>query len=210
MQETWVQSLATGIEYVYTCSRTQTQTHTYTERENSANLHPQVGMWFLSFLKSFIYFLIYFSVCWVFAAVFLQLSLRFHMPCDEVREKKVSMAHLNNPQFISCIHERRPLLWTLPCGSHAMLSHFSHVPLCNPVDCSPPGSYVHRILQARILEWVAISSSRGSSQLRDRPRVSCAAGRFFTTNTTCEALTLWVNLTKYKAFCNTQTDVIKA
>ena len=35
--------------------------------------------------------------------------------------------------------------------------------LCHPMDCSPPGSSVHRILQARILEWVAISSSRGSS-----------------------------------------------
>ena len=35
--------------------------------------------------------------------------------------------------------------------------------LCNPMDCSPPGSSVHGILQARILEWVAISSSRGSS-----------------------------------------------
>ena len=39
---------------------------------------------------------------------------------------------------------------------------------CNPVDCSPPGSSVHGILQARILEWVAISFSRGSSQPRDR------------------------------------------
>ena len=38
---------------------------------------------------------------------------------------------------------------------------------CEPVDCSPPGSSVHGILQARILEWVAISSSRGSSRLRD-------------------------------------------
>ena len=37
--------------------------------------------------------------------------------------------------------------------------------LCNPMDCSPLGSSVHGILQARILEWVAISSSRGSSQL---------------------------------------------
>ena len=35
--------------------------------------------------------------------------------------------------------------------------------LCNPVDCSPPGSSVHGILQARVLEWVAISFSRGSS-----------------------------------------------
>ena len=39
--------------------------------------------------------------------------------------------------------------------------------LCDPMDCSPPGSSIHRILQARILEWVAISSSRGSSQPRD-------------------------------------------
>ena len=40
--------------------------------------------------------------------------------------------------------------------------------LCDPMDCSPPGSSVHGILQARILEWVAISFSRGSSQPRDK------------------------------------------
>ena len=52
--------------------------------------------------------------------------------------------------------------------------------LCNPVDCSPPGSSVHGILQARILEWVAISFSRGFSLPRDGTRVSCIAGRRFT------------------------------
>ena len=52
--------------------------------------------------------------------------------------------------------------------------------LCNPMGCSPPGSSVHGILQARIWEWVAMPSSRGSSQPRDRSRVSCTAGRFFT------------------------------
>ena len=51
--------------------------------------------------------------------------------------------------------------------------------LCDPVDCSPPGSSVHGILQARILEWVAMPSSRGPSQPRDRTWVSCIAGRFF-------------------------------
>ena len=45
--------------------------------------------------------------------------------------------------------------------------------LCDPVDCSLPGSSVHGIFQARILEWVAISSSRGSYQPRDRTQVSC-------------------------------------
>ena len=44
----------------------------------------------------------------------------------------------------------------------------------------PPGSSVHGILQARILEWVAMPSSRGSFQPRDRTWVSCIAGRFFT------------------------------
>ena len=44
--------------------------------------------------------------------------------------------------------------------------------LCNPVDCCPPGFSVHGILQARILEWVAVPSSRGSSQPRDRTCVS--------------------------------------
>ena len=51
--------------------------------------------------------------------------------------------------------------------------------LCNPMDCSPAGSSVHGILQARILEWVAISFSRGSSQPRDRTRISCIEGRCF-------------------------------
>ena len=45
--------------------------------------------------------------------------------------------------------------------------------LCDPMDCSPPGFSVHGILQARILEGVAISSSRGSSPSRDRTHVSC-------------------------------------
>ena len=57
----------------------------------------------------------------------------------------------------------------------------SHLTLCNLMDCSPPGSSVHGILQARILEWVVIPFSRGSSQPRDRTRVSCIAGGFFTT-----------------------------
>ena len=47
------------------------------------------------------------------------------------------------------------------------------------MGCSPPGSLVHGILQVRVLEWVAISFSRGSSRPRDGTRVSCIAGRFF-------------------------------
>ena len=52
--------------------------------------------------------------------------------------------------------------------------------LCESMDCGLPGSSVHEILQARILEWVAIPFSRGSSQLRDSTRVFCIVGRFST------------------------------
>ena len=54
----------------------------------------------------------------------------------------------------------------------------SHVRLCNTMDCSLPGSPVSGIIQARILEWVAMSFSRGSSWPRDRTQVSCTAGRW--------------------------------
>ena len=52
--------------------------------------------------------------------------------------------------------------------------------LCNSMDCSPSGSSVHGDVQARIVKWDAILFSRGSSQPRDRTRVSCIAGRLFT------------------------------
>ena len=51
---------------------------------------------------------------------------------------------------------------------------------CDPMDCTLPGSTVHGILQARILEWIVISSSRRSSQRRDGTPVSCHEGGFFT------------------------------
>ena len=57
----------------------------------------------------------------------------------------------------------------------------SFLTLCHPLDCSAPGFSVHGILQARILQWVAISFSRGFFWLRDRTHVSCIADRFFIT-----------------------------
>ena len=61
---------------------------------------------------------------------------------------------------------------------HAQL--LSQVWLCDAMDCSPPGSSVHGVLQVRILEWVAMPFSRGSSQLKDQTQVSCIGGEFFT------------------------------
>ena len=62
--------------------------------------------------------------------------------------------------------------------------------LCDPINGSPPGSPIPGILQARTLEWVAISSSRGSSPPRDQTQVFISpalADGFFTTSATCEA-----------------------
>ena len=61
-----------------------------------------------------------------------------------------------------------------------MLVAQSCLTLCNPMNCNMPDSSVCGILQARILEWVAISFSRRSSQSRDQTRVTCIAGKFFT------------------------------
>ena len=58
--------------------------------------------------------------------------------------------------------------------------------LCDPMDCSIPGSSVHRTFQARVLEWVAIFFSRGSSQLTDRAQVSHIVDRCFSIWATSE------------------------
>ena len=63
----------------------------------------------------------------------------------------------------------------------------AHLTLCNPMDCSPLSSSVHGILQARILEWVAISYSRGSSWLRDQTCISYIGRQILYCSATREA-----------------------
>ena len=75
--------------------------------------------------------------------------------------------------------------WSRKLGGTCLLESESEVSqlcptLCHPMDCSLQHSSVHGIFQARVLEWVAISFFRGSSQPRDRTWVSCIAGRCFT------------------------------
>ena len=72
--------------------------------------------------------------------------------------------------------------------------------LYNPVDCSLPGSSLHGILQAEILEWIAISFSRGSSQPREQTWVSCIAGRHFNLWITREAQTLF-SFSQISVYC---------
>ena len=69
--------------------------------------------------------------------------------------------------------------------------------LCNPMDCSQPGSSIHGILQARILEWVAICFSRRYSWPRDGTRVSHAVGIFFTICATGASVGDWLNKLKH-------------
>ena len=73
------------------------------------------------------------------------------------------------------------LLWEPPswhCCCYLIIK--SNPTLCDHMDCSPPSFSVHRIFQARILEWFATSLFRGYSQPRDRTHISCLAGGFFT------------------------------
>ena len=66
-----------------------------------------------------------------------------------------------------------------PSTLHYESESQSCLTLCHPMDFNPPGSIVHGIFQARILEWVAIPFSRGSSQPRDRPQVPFTAGSLY-------------------------------
>ena len=72
------------------------------------------------------------------------------------------------------------LVWSL-ASTHLLLDTLcvcSACPtLCDPMDCSPPGCSVHAVLQARTLEWVFNSSSKGSPLPRDQTQVSCIGGR---------------------------------
>ena len=107
------------------------------------------------------------------------------------RKKKASLS-LNSSKTYICVHPLALLQCEqftevcsikgyekLPdhkCFCVCVLVTQSCPTLCDPIDCSRLGSSVHGILQARILEWVAISFSRGSSWPRDWTQVSCTAG----------------------------------
>ena len=67
-------------------------------------------------------------------------------------------------------------------------SHWVKSDSCGPMDCILPGSSVHGILQARVLEWVAISFFMGPSQPKNQTQVPCTADRFFTDGAMREAL----------------------
>ena len=89
-----------------------------------------------------------------------------------------------------------------------LLSRFSRVRLCDPIDGNLPGYSVPGILQAGIPEWVAISFSRGSSELMSQTQVSCIAGRFFMVWATSKVLNVPAAATAAKSLrsCLTLCD----
>ena len=92
-----------------------------------------------------------------------------------------------------------------------VLSCFSARLFCDLVDCSPPGSPVHGILQERILEWEVVPSSMGSSWLRKMAPASlkspALAGGFFTTNTTWEACLSQLSLSNWPKVSQSQASL---
>ena len=91
------------------------------------------------------------------------------------------------------------VIYCIVCVCVCVLVTQSHPALCDP-RTSLPGSSVHGIFQARILEWVAIPFSRGSSQPRDRIRVSCIVGRSFAVWATREAQSTTLIAPKWTTF----------
>ena len=114
---------------------------------------------------------------------------------SQAKESKIEVqANLvpGETPFLACrqLGSHCALLWKreLCCLSPTHIHMHVYMHLCsvvsnslNPMDCSPPGLSVNVIYQARILEWVATSSSKVSSWLRYRTHVSALAGRLFTT-----------------------------
>jgi len=105
------------------------------------------------------------SPSWDLASVTHNTWDRWHFPLTDLYYSLVRLTtqhglkKLNIPECLSITHV---------CAQ-------SHLTLCDPLDCRPPGSSVHGVFQARILQWVAISSSRGSSWPRNRTHISCVS-----------------------------------
>ena len=101
------------------------------------------------------------------------------LPVDEVQDAPKGIHIATSVDATAACFENllnQPRLCVRMCVFVAQLC----LTLCNPMDWSLPGSSIHGISQARLLELVAIAFSRGSSQPRDWIQDSCIAGRFFT------------------------------
>ena len=119
---------------------------------------------------------------------------------DPSPQGNCSAQGIEQMRFSHCVETAHPSLEaelqkarSCICVCICMFTTRSCLALCDPMDCNPPGSSVHGLFQARILERVALSFSRGSSQHRDRTCVASPtlAGRFFTTKPPGTPLSLY-------------------
>ena len=121
----------------------------------------------------------------LFTATWMDLK---SMALSRKKKKKYTYLHklkMHSPRTIHILQEF-VVVWSL-----------NHVRLCDCMDYSSPGSSVHRILQTRILEWVAVSFSRGSSRPKDQTRVSYIAGGLFTAESLGSPLWEYVSRKRY-------------
>ena len=114
-------------------------------------------------------------------AICLLSLLIYRFPAPSFSSSSYSLCNLHVKETYVCL-----VVFATPGFSLCLVAQ-SCPAVCDPMDFSLPGSSVHGILQARILEWVAMPTSRGSSQPRDHTQVSCIAGGFFTIWDTREA-----------------------
>ena len=117
--------------------------------------------------------------CSSFVSSFFLLNASISLETFWVRDKLPYLQY----SFWNHLHMARTSKWHLLPVSNVTTSHPLHIgcclvtgscpTLCDPMDYSPPDSYIHGIFKARLLKWVDISSSRGSSRHRDQTHISC-------------------------------------
>ena len=162
----------------------------------SEGQYPQFHFWFVYLPSSLFFPLAVLLEVWQLYQSFQRTTSLFQQTFSIVFPFLIPFMHLSLPSASSY------LLWLIFSSScstllrGAVLSHFSCVTVDPwwPMDCSPPGSSVHGILQARILAWVAMPSSRGSFPPRNWNRmssVSCIACSFFTHKPPGKPLLRW-------------------
>ena len=129
------------------------------------------------------------SFQWVFRIDFLQYSLVWSPCCPRDSQESCPTAWFKSISFwhsaFFIVQLSHPYMTTGKTISEVAQSCPT---LCDPMDSSLPGSSIHRIFQARVLEWVAISFSRGSSWPRGQTWVFHVAGRHYTI---WDTLTIW-------------------
>ena len=117
--------------------------------------------------------------------------------------RKIKRILLCFPQLFFCSVPSADI--QLSCDVNRCEVAQSCLTVCDPMNYSLSRSSIHGIFQARVLEWVAISFSRGSSWTRDRTQVSCTAGRFFTNEPAGKP---WLLLTLIKTFLSNVVPVL--